>query len=294
MKSATSNLVEPDPHLTIQAPSGLGIEKLAELWKRRELVWFFTLRDIKVRYKQTALGPVWVVVKPLATAGLFSLIFGMLAGLSSGEVPYPVYVFSGMLIWNLFSRSLSVASDSLRSNQALFTKVYFPRLVIPIAAVFGGLLDFLLGLIVLFVIMLLFGITPGWSVLMVPVFALLAIASGLGVGLWFSAMGIRYRDLIYSVQFVTQFWMWATPVAYSSALVLENELIANAWGGVFTWLFQINPGYVIVEGFRWSVLGSQASVVSPLSWIGVGIGIVLLLTGVLIFWRTESTFADIV
>lgn len=285
---------EPVPHLTIQPSRGWRAMNMAEIWHARELLWFFTLRDMKIRYKQSALGPLWIVLLPLATSGLFSLIFGVFAGLPSGRIPYPLFVFSGVLVWNLFSRSLAFTAASLTSNQALLTKVYFPRLILPVATTCGALLDFAFGFVVLLVLMFAAGLTPGWAFMALPLFITLAMLTGMGVGLWIAALGVRFRDLTYSTQFLTQFWMWATPVAYSGQLLLDNDRIPAAWQPVLTTLFQLNPAYLVVEGFRWSLFGDGVGPPGMLSLGGLVLTAVLLFGGIVVFRSTEHYFADVV
>ena len=205
--SADAEPAPPVPHVRIRPLTGWSALNLAEVWRYRELLWFFTMRDIKVRYKQTLLGPIWIILIPLATSGLFSLIFGVLAGLPSGKLPYPVFVFSGTLVWSLFAKALSTSSTCLKTNQNLITKVYFPRLIIPLAASVSGLLDFMLGLGTLAVLMLATGVAPAWSILALPVFALLAIVAGLSVGVWISALSVRFRAIGYASPFLILFWM---------------------------------------------------------------------------------------
>lgn len=284
---------EPEPYLTIQPPSGWSAINLLEVWRYRELVWFFTLRDVKKRYKQTLLGPLWIIVVPLLSSGLFSLIFGALAGLPSAGIPYPVFVFAGMLVWNLFSKAFSASSTSLMSNQRLITKVYFPRMIIPISASVGGLLDFILGFGVLIVLMLMTGLTPTWAVLTIPLFMFLTIVVGLAIGLWISALSVRFRDVGYASTFLTTVGMWMTPVAYSSEVVFNNERLPESIRGVVEVLYQLNPMYVVVEGFRWSMLGHASGAPTALSALSVGLTFLFLLAGMMVFRRCEHTFADV-
>ncbi len=285
---------EPIPHVRIRPASGWSLLNLGEVWRYRELLWFFTLRDIKARYKQTLLGPIWIILMPLATSGLFSLIFGVLAGLPSGEIPYPVFVFSGTLVWGLFAKALSTSSACLKANQNLITKVYFPRLIIPLAASVSGLLDFLLGVGTLAVLMLVTGIAPSWSLLALPAFVLLAILAGLSVGVWISALSVRFRDIGYAATFLISFWMWLTPVAYSSEVVFDNPKVPAGFQPVLEAVYQLNPMFLVVEGFRWAAFGERVAGPTPLSWVSLAGLLFILGTGLFYFRRTEVTFADVV
>src|SRR5438045_2121628 len=213
---------ESQSSLIIRPPSGWASLGLKELWEYRELLYFLTWRDIKVRYKQTALGAAWAIIQPFFMMVVFSLFFGKLGGMKSDGLPYPVFVFCALLPWQLFAFALSESSNSLVGNQNLITKVYFPRLVVPVSAVLGGLVDFAIAFVILLGMMAYFGIVPGTAVLALPLFILLAVATALGVGLWLSALNVQYRDVRYTIGFLTQFWLFATPVAYPSSIVPER------------------------------------------------------------------------
>ncbi len=256
---------------------------LGELWEYRELLYFLVWRDVKVRYKQTALGIAWAVIQPLMAMVVFSVFFGRLAGMPSDGVPYPVFAFCALLPWQLFAFALAESSNSIVVNQRLLSKVYFPRLMMPIAAVAVGLVDFAVSFVVLLIMMLYFGIVPGWSILAVPFFALLAVATALGVGLWLSALNVRYRDVRYTLPFVTQIWLFATPVAYATSLVPE------AWRA----LYALNPLVGVVDGFRWALLGTAGSPTQTVL-ISSGVVVAILVGGLFYFRRTERTFADLV
>jgi len=257
--------------------------ELIDLWRFRELLYFLAWRDIKVRYKQTALGVVWVILQPVLTMLIFSLIFGRVAGLPSEDVPYPVFVFAGLVPWQLFAYALTQSSTSLVNDQHLVTKIYFPRLVIPVASVVAGLLDFLISLVVLLGLLLFYRIPLTWRVLTLPVFGFLALAAAIAVGLWLSALNVQYRDVRYALPFLTLFWMYATPIAYSSSLIPAN----------LQWLYSLNPMVGVVEGFRWALLGvdNTPGIMVLISIVMISI---LSIGGVVYFKRMEDQFADVI
>ena len=267
----------------INPPSAWPALGLHELWEYRELLYFLTWRDIKVRYKQTALGAIWAVIQPLFMMVVFSLFFGKLAGVASDGVPYPVFTFCALLPWQLFAHSLTQASNSLVGNQNLITKVYFPRLVVPISAVLGGLVDFAIALVILFVMLFLYGIVPGWQIVALPAIVLLAVMTALAVGLWLSALNVQYRDVRYTINFLVQFWLFATPVAYSSSIVPEK------WRAFYA----LNPMVGVVDGFRWALLGKPESPGVPIL-VSLIVVSLLLVGGLYYFRRLEQQFADIV
>ncbi|HEX6863398.1 MAG TPA: ABC transporter permease, partial [Thermoanaerobaculia bacterium] len=219
---------------------------LGELWEYRELLWFLVWRDVKVRYKQTALGAGWAILQPIATMVVFSLFFGRLAGMPSDGLPYPIFSFAALVPWTFFSQGLAQSANSLVGSQNLITKVYFPRLSIPIATVLAGLVDFALAFLVLIVMMFAYGIFPGPEVLALPLLLLLALVTALGAGLWLSALNVQFRDVRYIVPFLTQLWLFLTPIAYPSSLLEEP------WRTVYG----LNPMAGVVEGFRWALLGT--------------------------------------
>ena len=257
--------------------------ELIDLWRFRELLYFLAWRDIKVRYKQTALGVVWVILQPVLTMLIFSLIFGRVAGLPSEDVPYPVFVFAGLVPWQLFAYALTQSSTSLVNDQHLVTKIYFPRLVIPVASVVAGLLDFLISLVILLGLLLFYRIPLTWRVLTLPVFGFLALAAAIAVGLWLSALNVQYRDVRYALPFLTLFWMYATPIAYSSSLIPAN----------LQWLYSLNPMVGVVEGFRWALLGvdNTPGIMVLISIVMISI---LSIGGVVYFKRMEDQFADVI
>lgn len=280
------NQVQPPvslPILKIRPPEGWASLGLSELWEYRELLYFLTWRDIKVRYKQTALGAAWAVIQPLFMMVVFSLFFGRLGGIPSDGLPYPIFAFCALLPWQLFAHALSESSNSLVANERLITKVYFPRLIVPISAVLGGLVDFVIVFVILLGMMAYFGITPTVMIVTLPLFLLLAVMTALGVGLWLSALNVQYRDVRYTTNFLTQFWLFVTPVAYPSSIVPER----------WRWVYGLNPMAGVVEGFRWALLGKTEG---PGALLGVSVASVLLILvgGLYYFRRMEQTFADIV
>lgn len=271
-------------HEIVLGPPGSWFHlRLGELWEFRELLFFLVWRDIKVRYRQTILGASWAVIQPLLTMVVFSVIFGKLGKLPSNGIPYPVFTFAALLPWQLFSRSLSEASMSLVGNQHMVTKIYFPRIFLPASSILSGLIDFSISFVVLLILMFFYKIPFTWAMLTVPLFLLLCIISSLSVGLWLSALNVRYRDIKYITPFLIQFWLYATPVAYSTSLIPEQ----------WRFLYGLNPMAGVVEGFRWALLGQQISVGS---FMGISIAAVILLfiSSLFYFQRMELTFADVV
>lgn len=267
----------------IAASKGWVSLQLRELVAYRELLYFLVWRDIKVRYKQTALGASWAVIQPFFTMVVFSLFFGKLAKIPSDGVPYPIFSFAALVPWTFFATSLTNASNSLVGSANLIKKVYFPRLAIPIATVLSGLVDFGIAFLMLVGMMLWFGLTPTLQALWLPLFVLLALITSLGVGLWLSAMNVKYRDVKYVVPFLTQFWMFATPVAYPSSL------LSGKWQAVYA----LNPMVGVVEGFRWSLLGTKTNPTAVIA-VSAAASIVVLVSGAFYFRRMERTFADVV
>jgi lipopolysaccharide transport system permease protein len=271
------------PTLTIRPTEGWTPLALRELWEYRELLYFLTWRDIKVRYKQTALGAAWAIIQPVFMMIVFSLFFGRLAGVKSDGIPYPIFTFCALLPWQLFATALAGASNSLVQNEGLITKIYFPRLIVPISAVLSGVLDFIISFGVLVLLMIYYRVMPGLAVLTLPLFILLAVMTALGVGLWLSALNVQYRDVRYTLTFLTQFWLFATPVAYSSTIVPEK------WRPVYG----LNPMVGVVEGFRWALL-NKAEGPGLMLWVSVLAVVLILVGGLFYFRRMEQTFADIV
>ena len=257
--------------------------KLSELWEYRELLYFLVWRDIKVRYKQTALGATWAIIQPFLTMVVFSLFFGHLAKMPSDGIPYPIFSFAALVPWSFFANGLSQSSNSLVGSSNLITKVYFPRLIVPLASSFSGVVDFLIAFAVLIAMMLYYGLLPTLNVLWLPLFLLLAMVTSLGVGLWLSALNVEYRDVRFIVPFITQFWLFVTPIAYPSSLLPEP------WHT----LYGLNPMVGVVEGFRWALLGTKTAP-GPIIAVSSAAAMVILITGAFYFRRMEKTFADIV
>ena len=277
------NPASQPPTIEILPPRrGISLD-LGDLWRYRELLYFLTWRDIKVRYKQTALGVAWALLQPLLATVLFTLIFGYFLELPSGGVPYPVFTLTALLPWQLFAYALNHSSQSLVEDRNLITKIYFPRLIIPFSSVSAGLLDFAIGLIFLLVMMLVYRVPLTWQVLALPGLVAYAVLAALSVGLWLSALNVQYRDVRYTLPFLTQFWMYATPIAYSAAIIPEG----------WRWLACLNPMTGVVEGFRWALLGIP-SPLGGLLWISVVVVIVLLVSGLYYFKRMEERFADVI
>lgn len=256
---------------------------LADLWDYRELFWTFVERDIRVRYKQTALGVIWVVLQPLLMTAVFTLIFGRLAGMPSEKLPYAVFALAGLVPWNFFNNALTRGGVSLVSNAQLISKVYFPRLIVPVASVMGGLLDLLVVFVFLVGLMFFYNLVPTMALIWLPFFLLVAIATALGISFWLSALNVRYRDVNYLIPFIAQFWMFATPVVYPASLIPERWRV----------LYGLNPMVGVVEGFRWALFGTGQP---PGLMLAVSIGVVAILfvTGVLVFRKMERSFADVV
>lgn len=282
--SATVDPTESDlPIIRIQPAKGWMPLKLDELWEYRELFFFLTWRDIKVRYKQTLLGASWAIIQPFFTMLVFSLFFGKLAKMPSDGIPYPIFAYAALVPWTFFSNALTQSSNSLVQGSNLLKKVYFPRLALPISTVLGGIVDFCLAFSVLLLMMLYYGIAPTWNVVFLPFLLLLAFMTSLGTGLWFAAMNVRYRDVRYAVPFITQFWMFATPIAYSSSLLEEP------WRTVYG----INPMVGVVEGFRWALVGTDTAP-GPIIAVSTLVALAILVSGAFYFRRMEKTFADVV
>jgi lipopolysaccharide transport system permease protein len=268
---------------TIAPPNGFLDLGLGELWAYRELLYFFVWRDLKIRYKQTAIGALWAILQPFLTMLVFSVVFGRLAHMPSDGLPHSVFYYSALLAWIYFAGALQHATNTMVENQRVITKVFFPRLLLPLAAVGSGLVDLGFGLVVYFGMAIYYRIVPNGALLLLPIFLLLAVLTALGVGLWLSALNAIYRDVRYVVPFIIQFWMFASPVAYPSSLVPEK----------WRWLYGLNPMAGVVDGFRWSLTGHGEP---PTLLLAASTGMVLLLIGggVIYFRKVEGTVADIV
>lgn len=284
-KEAQEREAEPrfkKPFAVRQPETGISL-KLREFYEYYELIYFLIWRDIKVRYKQTALGVMWVVLQPILTMGVFTIFFGNLAKIPSDGVPYPIFSFTALVPWQLFANALTNSSNSLVNSRDLITKVYFPRLIIPVSSILGGVVDFAIAFLVLMLMMLYYGIMPTSAVFMLPFFIILAIATALAVSLWLSSLNVMYRDVRYTIPFLTQFWLFVTPIAYPSSLVPEK----------WRFLYGLNPMAGVVEGFRWALLGK-----SDQDWSMVVVSsvvvLILLVGGLIYFRRMEKSFADVV
>lgn len=267
----------------IKPPSGWLSLDLREVWAYRELLFLLSWRDVSVRYKQSLVGIGWAVIQPVMTMLIFTLVFGKFAKLPSEGVPYPIFTYCALLPWNYFARSLGDSSNSLVGSANLVTKVYFPRLVLPLSKVFAGLIDFGVAFVILLGMMVWYRVTPTTGLLLLPVFIFFAMLIALAVGLWLTALNVKYRDIKFVVPFLTQFWMYASPVAYSATIVPEQ----------WRWIYGLNPMVGVIEGFRWALLGKAAP---NLGMMVLSLGIVLLIfvSGLFYFKRMEKTFADII
>jgi lipopolysaccharide transport system permease protein len=256
---------------------------LSDLWQYREFLYFLTWRDIKVRYKQTVLGATWAIIQPFFMMVVFSLFFGRLAKIPSEGIPYPIFTYTALLPWQLFSRALTDSGTSLVTNERLITKVYFPRLIIPISPVLAALLDFAIAFIILIGMMFYYGITPTPNIVTLPLFLIMTLVTGLGVGFWLSALDVRYRDIRYTIPFLTQFWLFGTPVVYPSSLVPES----------WRFFYGLNPMSGVIEGFRWALLGRPDGPRTPLLG-SILVALLIFVGGLYYFRRMERTFADVV
>ena len=287
--SHTSGAVEPPAHaappvLNITPPGRWWAIPFAELWEHRELIYFFVWREIKVRYKQTAMGAAWAVLQPFLSMLVFTLFFGRLAHLPSEGIPYEIFYYSALLPWMYFSNSLANATNAIVQNQSMITKVYFPRLALPLSAVLSGLVDFAIGFLMFVVLMIYYHVRPGIPLLFFPFFLLLAVLTAAGVGLWLGAMNALYRDVRYVVPFLTQFWLFASPVVYPASLVPAK----------WRWVYGLNPMAGVIEGFRWSLSGHGGAPPTRLILVSVLIIVAVLVSGLFYFQKMEATIADVV
>lgn len=254
-----------------------------DMWRYRELFFFLAWRDILVRYKQTTIGLVWALIRPLLTMIVFVLVFSKLAKIPSGDVPYPILVFAALLPWQFFASAFSGAGDSLISNSNMISKVYFPRLVVPTSAVIVSFVDFLISGVILLGLMLWYGFAPDWRIVTLPLFIFIAFAAAMGAGLWTAALNVKYRDFRYIIPFVVQFGLYVSPVGFSSSIVPEEWRL----------LYSINPMVGVIDGFRWAILGGTTQLYWPGFLLSLFLVLVMLVTGVYYFRKTEKTFADI-
>ena len=271
------------PVIVVKPSRGWISLKLGDLWRYRELIYFLTWRDIKVRYKQTVLGGAWAIIQPFFTMVVFSLFFGKLAKVPSDGLPYPIFAYAALVPWTFFANGLSQSSNSLVGSANLIKKVYFPRLVVPISSVISGVFDFILAFVVLMGMMLYYGIFPTVNIVWLPLLLLLTLTTSLAVGLWLSALNVQFRDVRYTVPFLTQFWLFATPIAYPSSL------LSQPWRT----LYGINPMVGVVEGFRWALLGTDTAP-GPIIMVSSLVALALLVGGAFYFKRLEKSFADVI
>lgn len=256
---------------------------LGELWRYRELAFFFAWRDIKVRYKQTVLGVAWAIIQPFFTMVIFSIFFGRLGKMPSDGVPYPIFAYAALVPWTFFANSLTQSTESLVAGADLIKKVYFPRMILPLSSVISGVIDFLLAFTVLIGMMFFYGVMPTANVVWLPLFLLLALVTSLGVGMWLTAMNVQFRDVRYAVPFLVQAWLFATPIAYPSSL------LPGAWRIIYG----INPMVGVVEGFRWALLATDTAP-GPVIFVSAVVSLLLFVSGAFYFRRMEKSFADVV
>jgi lipopolysaccharide transport system permease protein len=283
MPSANAKMTDSKPELTIEA-GRTEKQYWRDIWNYRDLFYFLAWRDILVRYKQTAIGVAWALIRPFLTMVVFTIVFGNLAKLPSQGVPYPILVFSAMLPWQFFANSLSECSNSLISNSNLISKVYFPRLIVPISAVVVSFVDFMISGMILIGLMAWYNFVPSWRILLLPLFVAIACAASMGAGLWLASLNVKYRDFRYIVPFIVQFGLYISPVGFSSKIVPEQ----------WRFIYGLNPMVGVIDGFRWSILGGE----SQLDLQGFGLSlllvIVLLISGIAYFRKMERTFADVI
>ncbi len=275
--------LSPTAHFVIEPSKKRVAIDFRVLWRYRELLYFLIWRDVKVRYKQTILGIIWVILQPLLLMIVFTIFFGYFGGFPSDGVPYPIFTYVALLPWQLFANSLNLAGTSLVMNQELIAKVYFPRLLVPLAAVFVGVVDFCVAFVVLVGLMFFYGIQPSMTMLALPLLVVLAILTAFALSLWLSALNVRYRDVQYAIPFLIQLGLFATPIAYASSIVPEK----------WRYLYQLNPMVGVVDGFRWAILG-QATEVGASLIVATILVFVILITGLIYFRKMEQTFADVI
>lgn len=279
----TSANISTAPVIVIQPSKSLFHLDLRSVWQYRELLYFLVWREVKVRYKQTAIGAAWAIFQPLMTMLIFTVVFGNFAQIPSDGLPYPIFAYTALLPWTYFSQALSRSGTSLVGNANLITKVYFPRLIIPLAGVTAPAVDFLISLVILLGMMLWYGITPTWGVLALPLFLTLALFTALAVSLWLAPLNVKFHDVGHTLPFIVQFWMYASPVAYPVSLVPEKWRL----------LYSLNPMAGVIEGFRWALLGKQSPDFAVIA-VSTSVVLVLLFGGIVYFKKMERTFADVV
>jgi lipopolysaccharide transport system permease protein len=271
------------PSIVVQPSTSLLDLELPAIWQHRELLYFLVWREVKVRYKQTALGVAWALLQPLMTMAIFTVIFGLLVKMPSDGLPFPLFAYAALLPWTYFSEAMSRSSISLVGDAQLIRKVYFPRLIMPLSAVASPAVDFGLAFVLLLGMMTWYGVNPTWGIVLLPAFLLLALITALAVGLWLSALNVRYRDVRHTIPFLTQCWMYASPVVYPVSIVPEG----------WRTLYAINPMVGVIEGFRWGLLGNESPDVGVIA-VSAMVIIGLLIGGLIFFKRMEQTFADVI
>ncbi len=277
------------PEIIIKPSKGWVSLELKEVWRYRELLYFFIWRDIKVRYKQTILGAAWAIIVPFMDMVVFSLFFGYLAGMPSDNIPYPIWNFTAQVPWRFFANGITQASNSLLTGANMIKKIYFPRIVMPTASALAGIVDFILAFAVLLIMMLVFGFLPTLKIVWIPVYLFIALMTSLGVGLWLSAMNVQFRDIRYTVPFLERMWYFITPIVYPSDLILD-KLPENLQGLMV--VYYLNPMVSVVNGFRWALLGTDTNPGSMIL-VSTSAAFLLLLSGSFYFRRLEKTFADV-
>ena len=276
-------LPKPDNKTRIEPSKGWIPLNLKEIWEYRELTGIFIWRDLKVRYRQTVIGALWAIVQPFLTMVIFSIFFGRLGKIPSDSIPYPIFSFTALVPWTFFANGINLASNSLVNNSDMIKKIYFPRLTMPFASVLAGLVDFILAFIILLGMMLYYGFIPTVNIIWFPFFVLLSMITALGVGIWFSAMNVQFRDVRYMIPFITQIWLFATPVAYPSSMLSEP----------WRTLYGLNPMVGVVEGFRWALLGTDAAP-GMMFFVSSFVSLIILISGIYYFRRMEKVFADVI
>jgi homopolymeric O-antigen transport system permease protein len=271
------------PLTRIEPSTGWFAFQLGELWRHRELLYFLTWRDLKVRYRQTVLGALWAVIQPLVMMVVFTVVFGNFAKVPSDGLPYPIFAYVALVPWNFFAGALSRCISSVVGNNNIIAKVYFPRFIVPLSAICSGFLDFVISLVILLAMMVWFGFVPNWGILLLPLFMVLALLTALGIGLSLAALNVRYRDIGHGVPFMIQLWMYASPVAYPVSLVPES----------WRWLYNLNPMAGVIEGFRWALLGKHSPDFGALA-TSTAVVLALLVAGMVYFKQTERTMVDVI
>lgn len=284
IRSENQHMLETQPRELILEPNRVERQYWRDLWRYRELFYFLAWRDILVRYKQTVVGVAWAVIRPLLTMFILTFVFGYLAGMDSGGTPYPILVMCAMLPWQFFATAMSESGASLVRNAGMVSKVYFPRLIVPASSVITSLVDFVISAVILVCVMIYYQYMPGWEVLVLPALVLLAFAAAFAIGVWVSALMVRYRDFRFIIPFAVQFGLYISPVGFQSSVVPDQ----------WRWVYSLNPMVGVIDGFRWAILGGEHTVYMPGIVISIVLVIVLIYSGIWFFRKTEKTFADII